>query len=310
MSSASSIDTTAFRAEAQLLGFLRVGFAPAGPVPEEVREHYLLWLHNGHHAGMAYLERYEAQRFNPHLLVPDVRTIVSLAVSYHPGPLPTQKGLAWYAQGQDYHLVLRHRMQQLMTSLGLTGRCFVDTAPVMERYWAWRCGLGFRGRNTQMVIPHVGSAFFIGTLFLLEEADHYDSPLTPSFFTDLCGTCHRCEEACPTGAITDADMDARRCLSYLTIEHKGNLPEWAKPHIGDCFFGCDRCLRSCPHLQHPDEPPIPEFRASDALLAMTPADWQRLTPEQHRELFRHSAVRRAKYDALLSNISHSVLHSP
>ncbi len=306
MSSASSIDTAALRAEAQRLGFLRVGFAPAEPVPEDVRQHYLRFLRQGHHAGMAYLERHVSQRFDPRLLLPDVRTIVSLALSYHPGPLPTQSGLSWYAQGLDYHLVLRRRLQTLMSTLHLTGRAFVDTAPVMERYWAWRCGLGFRGRNTQMVIPHVGSAFFIGTLFLLEEADHYDSPLTSSFFTDLCGTCHRCEEACPTGAITNSEMDARRCLSYLTIEHRGDLPKWAKPHVKDCFYGCDRCLRSCPHLCTPDEPCIEEFRTSPQLLSMSHTDWQSLTPEQYSLLFRHSAVRRAKYEGLLRNISHGV----
>ncbi len=306
MSSASLIDTATLRAEARRLGFLRIGFAPAEPVPEEVQQHYLHWLRQGHHADMAYLERYKSQRFFPHLLLPDVRTIVSLAVSYHPGPLPTQHALAWYAQGRDYHLVLRRLMRTLMESRHLTGRAFVDTAPVMERYWAWRCGLGFRGRNTQMVIPHVGSAFFLGTLFLLEEADHYDSPLTPAFLTDLCGTCHRCEEACPTHAITNSQMDARRCLSYLTIEHRGDLPSWAQPHLKNCFYGCDRCLHSCPHLLTPEEPPIEDFRASQPLLAMSPADWQSLTPEQYRLLFRHSAVRRAKYEGLLRNISHGV----
>ncbi len=133
------------KAEARRLGFSLCGVTPAEPVPDDVREHYLLWLGQGRQADMHYLENHEPQRFSPALLVPGVKTIVSLAISYHPGTLPTQRGLAWYAQGSDYHTVVRRRLRTLMETQSLTGRCFADTAPVMEKYRAWRGGLGFIG---------------------------------------------------------------------------------------------------------------------------------------------------------------------
>ncbi len=251
---------------------------------------------------MRYLENNMSQRFDPRMLVPETQTIVSLAISYNPGPLPTQRGIAWYAQGTDYHLVVRERLKRLMVSLKLTGRYFTDTAPVMEKYWAWRSGVGFIGRNTQLVIPHLGSTFFLGELFVCETSDHYDVTITPSFFNNLCGTCHRCEETCPTKAITESTMDSAKCLSYLTIEHKGVLPEWAKPHLRECFYGCDRCLRTCPHLHTTDTPPIAEFQAGEQLLTMSSDDWQRLSHSKYLQLFRNSAVRRAKYQGLVRNI--------
>ncbi len=287
--------------EARALGFARVGVTPAADVPEAVRAHYLRWLSEGGNAEMQYLANHQEKRFSPTLLVPGVKSIVSLAMSYHPTDLPTQEGLAWYAQGADYHDVMRQRLSTLMERLGLTGRAFADTAPVLEKYWAWACGLGFIGRHTQLVIPGMGSAFFLGELFVEEEADEYDVPLTPSFFTDRCGKCHRCEEACPTQAIADHQLTAERCLSYLTIEHRGDLPEWAKPHIGECFYGCDRCLRACPHL-HATASPVEELRPKEALLGMKAADWAALTEEQYRALFKGSAVKRAKYAGLVRNI--------
>ncbi|MCD8302719.1 MAG: tRNA epoxyqueuosine(34) reductase QueG [Prevotellaceae bacterium] len=296
------LNSELLKAEAQRLGFSHCQMAPAEPVPEEVQACYRQWLDEGRQADMHYLERYPLMRFNPCQLVQGVKTVVSLALSYHPGSLPTQKGLAWYAQGMDYHLVIRGKLQKLMQSLGLAGSGFTDTAPVLEKYWAWRCGLGFLGRHTQLVIPHLGSAFFLGELFLREESDHYDSPLTPSFFSNLCGDCHRCEQACPSGAISASRIDASRCLSYLTIENRGALPTWSQSLLGECFYGCDRCLRSCPHLQSDGQPPIPEFRASDQLLSMSPADWQSLVPVRYSQLFRHSAVKRAKYASLMRNI--------
>ncbi len=290
------------KAEAQHLGFSRCGVAPAEPVPDNVRQHYLRWLRQGGHADMHYLENNTSQRFSPSLLVPGVQTIVSLAISYHPGKLPTQRGLAWYAQGKDYHTVVRSKLRTLMHTLSLTGRCFADTAPVMEKYWAWRCGLGFVGRHTQLVIPQLGSAFFLGELFLHQQADLHDSPITPTLLANLCGTCHRCEQACPTGAINNSHMEAARCLSYLTIEYRGALPEWAKPHMADCFYGCDRCLLACPHLHATAATPIEEFCPTEQLLALSPDDWQTLTPEQYRSLFKSSAVKRTKYEGLLRNI--------
>lgn len=298
------ISSQTLKAEAKSLGFHCCGMAPAQPVPTEIADHYHRWIANGKQAEMHYLEQYEDKRYNPDLLLPGVQTIVSLAMSYSPGTQPTQPGLAWYAQGRDYHDVVKERLRQLMERLGLEGRCFVDTAPVLEKYWAWRCGLGFIGRHTQLVIPHMGSTFFLGELFLMEQADEYDSPITPNPFKNLCGKCHRCTEACPTGAIgeNEAGFEGAKCLSYLTIEHRGEMPEWAKPYLSECFYGCDRCLRACPHLHTEQSTPVEDFQPSTSLLEMKPEDWEQLTEEQYRQLFRGSAVKRAKYTGLMRNI--------
>jgi len=299
------ISSQTLKAEVLRLGFHCCGLAPAEPVMLEVTERYHEWITEGKQGDMHYLENHEAKRYDPELLVPGVKTIVSLAMSYNPGKEPTQPGLAWYAQGKDYHDVLKERMQQLMQNLNLDGRCFVDTAPVLEKYWAWRCGLGFIGRNTQLVIPRMGSTFFLGELFVMQEADEYDQPITKEPFENLCKGCHRCIDACPTGAISgdsEGSLDARRCLSYLTIENRGELPDFAKPFLKECFYGCDRCIKACPHLHTEEGTPVEEFHPSPSLLNITREEWEHLTEEQYRELFRGSAVKRAKYQGLIRNI--------
>ena len=291
------------KAEALRLGFQSCGLAPAELVDTSYMDYYRQWLFQGNHGEMHYLEHHIELRRDPRLMLDGTQTIVSLAMSYHPGTGETQEALAWYAQGKDYHDVVREKVRQLAVALNLTDyRICVDTAPIMERYWAWRCGLGWIGRHTQLVIPHIGSAFFLAELLLTLKADRYDQPLTDSPFTQLCGLCRRCLQACPTEAISSKGLDARRCLSYLTIEHQGELPPWTTPHLKKCFYGCDRCLRACPHLSDDKPTPLSEFRPSAELLAMTPEDWHALTPEQYRQLFRGSAVKRAKYEGLMRNI--------
>lgn len=303
MSSRSLIDIQALKAEALRLGFSAVGCSPAGPVDEAVRQAYLAWLRDGHQGEMHYLENHLEKRFNPTLLVDGARTVVSLLMNYHPGQQPTQPALAWYAQGQDYHDVLHTLTNRLMDVCRLTGRSFTDSAPVLDRYWAWRAGLGFIGRHGQLVVPRLGSAFFIAELIVQEEADHYDRPLTAHYFDNLCGRCHRCVEACPTQALqAQGPMRAERCLSYLSIEQRGPIPEEAKPFLKECFYGCDRCLRACPHLHAPDEAPLSAFQASDELLRMQASDWAAMDEAKFRDLFRRSAVKRAKYAGLRRNI--------
>ncbi|MBQ8050860.1 MAG: tRNA epoxyqueuosine(34) reductase QueG [Bacteroidaceae bacterium] len=289
------------KAEALRLGFSHCGLAPAEEVDKAFMRHYEQWLSEGRQAGMHYMERYLALRRDPRLLLPGARTVVSLAMSYNPGTEPTQPALAWYAQGRDYHDVLRQRLQILLQVLGLEGRICVDTAPVMEKYWAWRCGLGWIGRHTQLVVPREGSAFFLAELLLTQESDHYDTPLYSRPYHEGCGRCRCCIEACPTLALSDEGIDARRCLSYLTIEHRGPLPQETCRHLSECFYGCDRCMRACPHLSH-EATPVEDFIPSDELLSMSPADWLRLTPLQYQSLFRGSAVKRAKYEGLMRNI--------
>ena len=294
------LNREAVKAQARSLGFSACGLARPHDVPADWREPYQEWLSAGKHGEMTYLERHCDLRFHPHLLVPGVQTIISVALSYHPADAPVQPALAWYAQGQDYHTVVRRLLHRLMAAIGGQGRCFVDTAPVLEKYWAWQAGLGFIGRHTQLVIPRLGSAFFLGELFCTQPADSYDTPLPASH---SCASCCRCIEACPTGAIGHGGMDARRCLSYLTIESpQAEIPQWAAPHLTPCFYGCDRCLRACPHLHAPALALQPEFRPSPELLRMVPRDWQDLTPATFQALFGQSAVQRARYEGLTRNI--------
>lgn len=303
MNSEHLIDSQALKAEALRLGFSAVGLCPAEAVDPHVRQAYEDWLARGHQAGMHYLENYPDLRFNPTLLVPGARTIISLALCYHPGNRPTQPALAWYAQGHDYHDVMRRLLTQLLKSFDLTGRAFCDSAPVLDRYWAWHGGLGFIGRHTQLVIPRLGSAFFLGELIVEQEADRHDTPLTPTYFDNLCGQCRRCLDACPTGAIGGCrPIVAERCLSYQTIEHRGPLAPGIGRHLSPCFYGCDRCTRACPHLHAPSRPILPDFAPSDALLKMKAEHWNTLTQEQYQALFRGSAVKRAKYEGLMRNI--------
>lgn len=280
------------KAKARSLGFSACGLSEARPLDADAQSRFTRWIVAGHHAGMDYMARHANLRMDPSLLVPGVRTVISVALPYRP-PHPVD-GLAWYAQGKDYHVVMRERLSLLMESIGGTGRCFVDTAPVAEKYWAWRCGLGWQGRHTQLIIPGQGSAFFLGELFVEQRADSYDTPLA-----SRCGTCRLCVDACPVHALGADGLDARRCLSYLTIEYRG---AWQEPlRLHDCFYGCDACQKACPHNRHtPGGDPL--FRPSPALCAMTPADWHALTLEQYQTLFRGSAVKRAKFEGLRRNI--------
>lgn len=289
------------KAEALRLGFSHCGVAPAEPVEESFMSHFERWLAQGRQAEMHYMEGNMALRRDPRLLWDGAKTVVSFAMSYNPGHEQTQPAIAWYAQGRDYHDVIRQRLRILLQVLGIEGRICVDTAPVMEKYWAWRCGLGWIGRHTQLVIPHEGSAFFLAELLLTQEVDQYDQPRYPHPYHSGCGQCHRCQDVCPTQALSDDGMDARRCISYLTIEHRGPLPESVKPHLAECFYGCDRCLRACPHLSH-DATPVDDFRPSAELLSMKEGDWTHLSLLQYQSLFRGSAVKRAKYDGLMRNI--------
>lgn len=291
-----TIDHTEIKAQAARLGFARCGLAVAAPVDETHAARFRRWLELGYCADMDYMRQHVDMRLNPELLVPGVRTIVSLAMNFMPEH--QQPGISLYAQGQDYHDVMRQRMRQLMEALGLEGRCFVDTAPVLERYWAWRSGVGVLTPAGLVAVPGYGPTVFLGELFVTAEADHYDQPL-PDSLPQQAGW----PSLCP--ALTADGLDARRCRSYLTIEHRGPLPEGLR--LPTCFYGCDRCLRATPQFREAHPTAEPAFQPSEALLAMTPADWHSLTVEQYRQLFKGSAVKRAKYEGLMRNIEASPL---
>lgn len=323
------------KVEAERLGFFACGIARAEPIDAETAAAVRGWISKGSQATMDYMANYTEKRLNPCLLVPGTKSIVSLAMNYAPAQtMPeTEYQLAAYAYGQDYHDVMKAKLRQLAaliankfegendsevgendgnstaittpktnkTSEEPTGeiRVFVDTAPVLERYWAQRAGLGWIGKNHQLIIPRAGSMFFLGEIFLPYEFDSYDSPM-PS----RCGNCRRCIEACPTCAITDEwGFDSEKCLSYQLIENRGELSEQAKQSMGTTIYGCDRCQTACPWNKFAIPNTTPEFQPKSELLAMTKADWHNLTIDEYRALFKGSAVKRVKFDGLKRNIS-------
>lgn len=323
------------KVEAERLGFFACGIARAEPVDAETAAAVRGWISKGSQATMDYMANYTEKRLNPCLLVPGTKSIVSLAMNYAPAQtMPeTEYQLAAYAYGQDYHDVMKAKLRQLAAliankfegesdsevgendgdSTAITTpktnetreepvgeiRVFVDTAPVLERYWAQRAGLGWIGKNHQLIIPRAGSMFFLGEIFLPYEFGSYDSPI-PS----RCGNCRRCIEACPTCAITDEwGFDSEKCLSYQLIENRGELSEQAKQSMGTTIYGCDRCQTACPWNKFATPNTTPEFQPKSELLAMTKADWHNLTIDEYRALFKGSAVKRVKFDGLKRNIS-------
>lgn len=304
------LSASSLKAEALSLGFFACGLAPAEPMNAARVAYRETWLREGMHADMAYLERNEEKRRDPRLLVEGVQTIVSVAMCYNTvpadAPVPDEMPIARYARGVDYHDLVKARLHSLLHRLSATygaevlegSRAFVDTAPVDERYWAWRAGLGWLGKNTQLIIPRAGSYFFLGELFLTLPADAYDEP-QPS----RCGSCTRCLKACPTQALGKDGLDARRCLSYLTIECRdASLPEGIGERMGSMFYGCDACATCCPWNRRAAVTKEEAFYPSLALQQMTREDWEQLSREQYQVLFKGSAVKRAKYDGLVRNI--------
>lgn len=306
MQTTVSLSSQAIKAEALRLGFSACGIAPALPVSEEHRKALSQWLASDSQADMVYMENHFEKRCNPQLLVEGTRCVVSVALNYYPAQkLPENEyQLAWYAYGKDYHDIMRSKLTALFEYIrenlapSLEGRVFCDTAPVLERYWAERAGLGWIGKNTQLIIPHAGSTFFLGELFLNMEADQYDEPQP-----NRCGSCTRCLQACPTNALeAPQSLDARRCLSFLTIENKSGIPASMASKLGNRIYGCDECQRACPWNRFATPCQTPELHPSPALLEMKRQDWHELTEEQYRNLFKDSAVKRAKYSGLMRNI--------
>ena len=299
------------KAEALRLGFFAVGLSPAEPMDAARVQQRESWLQQGFHGEMSYMERNEDKRRDPRLLVEGVKTIVSVAMNYNTltpeAAAHDHIPIARYARGRDYHEVMKERLQEWLLLLAeeygaaaLEGaRAFVDTAPVDERYWAWRGGLGWIGKNRQLIIPGAGSYFFLGELFLPLPADHYDTPVP-----NRCGSCTRCFSACPAQALSERGLDARRCLSYLTIEYRGSeLPKGVGEQMGEMFYGCDRCSNCCPWNRKAQPTTETAFYPSEALQQMTPDDWRRHSVETYQRLFKGSAVKRAKYAGLERNIA-------
>lgn len=286
----------------EAIGASRWGIAHAEKVDPDSVALYAKWIADGCHGTMDYLERYADVRSDPRKLLEGAESIICCAFSYyHPDCPEANLRIARYALGSDYHKVLRHRLtaaaRQIETRYGGATRVCVDTAPLRERYWAARSGLGFIGRNNQLIVPGVGSFFFLGFI-LTTVAFRPSAPIEGI----SCGNCRRCVDACPTSALdANGRCDASRCLSYLTIEHRGPFNESIDLH--DTFYGCDRCTIVCPHNRHPEPSVIDAFRHNPKIVGLTANDITSMTPQQFDSTFAGSAMRRAGLDGMKRNIA-------
>lgn len=291
--------TLFIKSEAVRVGFDACGIAKATAVDEETVAFIEGWTKEGKHGTMHYLERNCEKRYDPTLLVEGCRSIIVVALNYT--PKRAIEGISNYAQGSDYHKAVKERLYMLLKSINekipCQGRAFCDSAPVLERYWAVQSGLGWIGRNRQLIIPGKGSCFFIGELIVDIELE-YDEPYRQSH----CGNCNNCIENCPTGALKREGFDARECLSYLTIEYRGELPKNIGEKMGNCFYGCDRCQTVCPHNRLATPNDTAELQPKPELIQMNAEKWRTLTKEQYNELFSGSAVERCGYEQLMRNI--------
>lgn len=297
------------KAEALRLGFSACGMAPAEAVNETVSRAFCRWHSEGMQAGMDYMGNHLEKRLDPRLLMEGTRSIISVALNYCPKEFlrEDQYQFAWYAYGKDYHDIMKAKLGMLQeyisahSPLPLQSRIFCDTAPVLERYWAWRAGLGWIGKNTQLIVPHAGSCFFLGELFIDMEVDEYDRPQR-----SRCGTCSRCLNACPTKALEAPFLlNSSRCLSYLTIEHRGAIPSIEGRKMKNRIYGCDECQKACPWNRFSTSCQTMELQPSEAFMQMEKEDWRKLTEGQYQTLFKGSAIKRAKFAGLMRNIYQS-----
>lgn len=305
MNATAQMHTDMLRQEAQRLGFSFVGISKAEHMDEEARR-LEAWLNQGLHGQMQYMENHFDLRTDPRKLVPGARSVVSLLYNYHNPDKqqdPQAPKISQYAYGEDYHFVLKRKLKDLLAYLHeqigeVSGRCFVDSAPVLERDWARRSGVGWVGKHTLLIHPRAGSYFFLAELILDLELIA-DGPIK-----DYCGTCRRCIDACPTQAISQEGylLDASRCISYLSIELKEAIPEEFRGQLDNWMFGCDVCQEVCPWNRFSSRHEEPAFEPSEELLPMRREEWLELTEEVFRRVFRKSAVKRTKYAGLMRNI--------
>jgi epoxyqueuosine reductase len=298
-------NTELVREKALEEGFSYVAISKAEKLVDE-QSRLQNWLFRGFNAEMAYMNDHFEKRLDPLKLVPRTVSVVSLMYNYHTDKElnPESYKISTYAYGRDYHKVIRKKLKKMLRELkivipGLEGRVFVDSAPVLERAWAVKGGLGWIGKNTLLIHPRAGSYFFLAEIMLNVELE-YDKEMV----SDHCGKCRRCIEACPTQAILPDgyELDAGKCISYLTIEKKGELPEEFRDKMSDYIFGCDICQRVCPWNRFSTKHNEASFEPSEELLKMTSTDWNELSEDRYNRLFEGSAAKRAKFSGLKRNI--------
>jgi epoxyqueuosine reductase len=301
-----SNNTKLIKTEASRLGFTFCGVSKAEFLEEEAP---LLeqWLNNARHGQMGYMENHFDMRLDPRKLVPGAKSVISLLLNYYPEKKQDTETTGYkvskYAYGKDYHKVIKKKLKELyhfiQTEIGdVNGRIFVDSAPVMDKAWAKKSGLGWMGKNSNIITKTDGSFFFIGELILDLELE-YDAPMK-----DYCGSCTRCIDACPTDAIVEPyKVDGSKCISYFTIELKENIPQEYHSKMDNWIFGCDICQDVCPWNRFSKQTRVQEFSPLPGLLEMRKQDWDEITEDIFGKVFEGSPFKRAKFEGLKRNIA-------
>jgi epoxyqueuosine reductase len=294
------------RNQAELLGFDACGFAKAEPLPKKDQINVESWLKDGFHGDMSYMERNLDKRLDPRLLVEGSKSVVMVALNYFPSQsqTPTAPKVARFAYGLDYHFIIRGKLNQLMDKIReqgiqVNGRAFSDSAPILERHLAWKAGLGWQGKNQNLIIPGSGSFFLLGELLIDLDLD-YDTPME-----NRCGSCNKCLQACPTKALNERCLDARRCLSYLTIEKKGPFSEEESKRVGenDWIFGCDICQEVCPWNRFTSANSIPELQPTEHFLQLDENKFRKLNSASFKTYFSGTCLERTGLDGLQRNLA-------
>ena len=262
------------------------------------------WLKNNSHGQMSYMENHFDKRLDPTLLVDGAKSVVSLLLNYYPSELQREDSykISKYAYGQDYHFVIKEKLNELLFAIqenigAVSGRAFVDSAPVLDKAWAAKSGLGWIGKNSNLITQKVGSFYFVAELIIDLELE-YDAATT-----DHCGSCTACLDACPTQAIiAPYQVDGSKCISYYTIELKDNLPDEMKGKLDDWAFGCDVCQDVCPWNRFSKPHSEPLFQANPELLSFSKKDWEEITAETFQKVFKDSPLKRTKLEGLKRNI--------
>ena len=299
------ISSKSIKKKAEELGFQKVGIARAEKTPQE-KSDLDSWLMQGNHASMAWMMNRKDERGNIHKYFPEARSVIAVGMNYYTGndqeDLRSDYKFSNYAWGDDYHTVLKKQLYQLLkwikeNNSKVKGVVCVDTSPVMDKVWAQRGGLGWIGKHTNLISRDLGSWLFLGELILDLDLD-YDAP----FEEDLCGTCLACIESCPTQALEEYKIDAGKCISYLTIEHRGELPESQSDFHG-WIYGCDVCQEVCPwNEKFAIETKTGEFQPRKEIVEFISEDWDSLDEDSFKRIFKDSAVKRTKYVGLKRNI--------